>query len=869
MGENKKTALIRDLNKCLVFELGSDGKQPTLTDGRNEAIAAFVWHDGEFQRVYNRGEYTLEVFELNFEFEASEQDISHYVGSYKRDYNPYTGGFDIEGGDVPFSGVYSIGDKEYTFDESYIIPANNGEEERSGYINILQPKSGLLIECKYTQLARQVAGYSFWQIEEPVYVNYEEVDENGGSSYPYVKVTVWLYKHYTDGTTDEKPERRSYSSISEGNSPAVRVTYASGLKKAYDATIDEYTGVVSVGENTSGEEAGRNVFEVQYLQGNVTIQLGENNQTVRDWRWRGSYMVTQQPKFEDYPIIDSIDYNPSVDIPETMLATDEYVRIFYRSQKEVKYHMASNPSNILTEYVDETLYVAVNGVVSATQLKDGYGGEDVYVGKNSNTTDRTITLRIYNSDRDYDETFTLLQYASDVLEYWTKPVLNGRVVVEDIGADGRSSVVLVPIIQYKYRYNEVTQSEERVDTYATSVVAVGIGGKAENNVGYSFANGEVSASSMGTTEYLEGRLVFTMNSVTVDGIDYPGVTLNLGYTVEIRQAANIRHDEFVDYVLSVSAYPTRGISNLGGTSTISYSAQGRRAVWYDSAPDDVSYDDGYVSASLSASEGTIASSVYGEGTTTLTLGENWRGEKDVVVTLSADWASASCSVTQDSVVYEFHGVEDVECNGTETLVYVQFVSRRNGRLYEPRFSVDTSKARVDSIAQDGNVYTVGVVVFHNNTGSARDIAVTATQARWDVDATESVIITQAAAAVPSLPKAGVVLDYCMYDDTSHSTVSYALRFSAKSTSQYNGGTLEGVSIQFRDAAGASGNMIDSPRNLGDLTIARGLESSTYSGTFNSKGQEGYLHVYWDNKLQFSSQAEENPDMPFSLKKTNQ
>lgn len=854
MSETKKTAIIRDLNKCLVFDANMNGKEPILNGGVREAIVALVYKDGELQRVYNRAEYTLEVEGINLEFEAPEQKVTPVMGSYKRDYNPYSMEFDIEGGDVPYSGVYSLDGKEYTYENEFVLPANNGEEERSGYIKVVQARTQLSFECTYKQNARQVLNYSFKQILG-VSVSYDEIGSDGGTSIPYIRVSVLLTKHFTDESTEE------YSVYYHG-----AVTYAAGY--SYGATINEDTGVVSIGENTSGIDTNRVVFDVQYLKGTATITYPDGKYEVIDWDWDGSYTVEQQPKFEDYPIIVSTTYNPSVDIPETMPATDEYVRIFYSSQKEVKYYMQSNPSNILTDYVDETLYVEVNGVVSATQLKDGYGGEDVYVGKNANTTDRTISLRFYNYDRDYDETFTLLQYASDVLEYWTEPVLNGRVVVEDIGADGRSSVVLVPIIQYKYRYNEVTQSEERVDTYETHVVAVGIGGKAENNVGYSFANGEVSASSMGTTEYRDGRLVFTMNSVTVDGIDHSGVELPLGYSVEIRQAANIRHDELVDYMLSVSAYPTRGISNLGGTSTISYSAQGRRAVWYDSAPDDVSYDDRYVSASLSASEGTIASSVYGKGTTTLTLGENWRGEKDVVVTLSADWASASCSVTQDSVVYEFYGVEDVECNGTETLVYVQFVSRRNGKLYEPRFSVDTAKARVDSITQDGNVYTVGVVVFHNNTGSARDIAVIATQARWDVDATESVIITQAAAAVPSLPKAGVVLDYCMYTDTSHSTVSYALKFSAKSTSQYNGGTLEGVSIQFRDAAGASGNMIDSPRNLGDLTISRGLESSTYSGTFNSNGQMGYLHVYWDGKLQFSSQAEENPDMPFSLKKAN-
>ena len=851
----KKTAIKRDLNKCLVFELGSDGKQPTLTDGRNEAIAAFVWYNGEFQRVYNRGEYILEVKGFNLEFEAPEQNVIPVMGSYKRDYNPYTGEFDIEGGDVSYSGTYTLDGKEYAYENGFVLPANNGEKPRSGTIKIVQSRSNLSFECTYEQAARQLLGYIFNRINS-VSVSYDEIGSDGGTSIPYIRVSVLLTKQYTDESTED------YSVSYRG-----AVTYAAG--ESYGATINEDTGVVSIGENTSGGDTNRVVFNVKYLKGTVTIPLLDEKDQVKEWNWNGSYTVEQQPKFEDYPIIDSINYNPSVDIPETMPATDEYVRIFYRSQKEIKYHMASNPSNILTEYVDETLYVAVNGVVSATTLKDGYGGEDIYVGKNSNTTDRTITLRIYNSDRDYDKTFSLLQYAADVLEYWTKPVLNGRVYVEDIGADGRSSVILVPIRQEKYRYNEVDQRDEFVTDYEDSVVAVAIGGNAAPNVGYSFADGEVSADSMGTTVYTDGRLVFTMNSVTVDGIDYSGVTLNLGYTVEIRQAANIRHDEFVDYVLSVSAYPTRGISNLGGTSTISYSAQGRRAVWYDSAPDDVSYNDGYVSASLSASEGTIASNVYGEGSTTLTLGENWRGEKDVVVTLSADWASASCSVTQDSVVYDLYGVEDVECNGTETLVYVRFVSKRNGRLYEPRFSVDTTKARVDSITQDASAYIVGVVVFHNNTGSARDIAVTATQARWNEDTTASVIITQAAAAVPSLPKAGVSLDYCMYDDASHSTVSYALRFSAKSTSQYNGGTLEGVSIQFRDAAGASGNMIDSPRNLGDLTIARGLESSTYSGTFNSKGQMGYLHVYWDDKLQFSSQAEENPDMPFSLKKTNQ
>ena len=803
----KKTAIIRDLNKCLVFELGSDGKQPILTDGRNEAIAAFVYKNGKLQRVYNRAEHTLEVFELNFEFEASEQDISHYIGSYKRDYNPYTGEFDIEGGDVPYSGTYTLDGKEYAYDNGFTLPANAKDSSRSGYIKVLQSVSGLSFSCTYTQAARQLLGYSFKQILS-VSVSYEEIESDGGASYPYVMVHVLLAKHYTDESTED------YKDYFRGV-----VTYAAG--ETYGAIIDEDTGVVSIGENTSGGDTNRVVFDVKYMMGTVTITYPNGSYEARAWTWNGSYTVEQQPKFEEEDqkiYLDGVDYRFGSSAGN-ILATDEYVRVAYSGRKIRQYYWESNPSVILTEEERLTMYMTVSGVSGMTILDKDSDEYYVNVGKNSSDSERTFRIRVYYYDTSlYDETHIVNQAAADVSEYYEAPTLLMPIELEEIGANGSGIEIFAFIEQKKYRYNDVTGEKKYLDPYQASVPVRALGGSAVIGTGFSFNNGVATASSMGRTAYTSGRKVYTLTSVFVDGIGYPNHQISLGTAIEIRQAVNNKYTNDV-YLLSVSANPASGIPALGGTSVISYSARIKTETWYDADPSvSTSYMD--TSASLSTTIGSIASSVSGSDTTTLTFGaadENKGGERDAIVTLSKGGDSVSCSVTQNAASYNFRivGDSEKECNAESSVVTFSFESLRNGKVWQPDFSVDSSLASIGNISLSGTTYTVQVNVNANTDSNTRDIVVTATQKQWSGNVSLQTTITQAGAATAVVR---TIDAYGMWNNTKTKVQNISAVIMNESG---NGVTFSGIKVELRRLSKTQGY---------NPTAANHVYTASYNGS---------------------------------------
>jgi hypothetical protein len=219
--------------------------------------------------------------------------------------------------------------------------------------------------------------------------------------------------------------------------------------------------------------------------------------------------------------------------------------------------------------------------------------------------------------------------------------------------------------------------------------------------------------------------------------------------------------------------------------------------------------------------------------------------------------TTSCQVLQNAVSFVLNAGEDKECNATASTVQVSFESNRNGKPWEPTFSTDTSMATIGSITQSGTMFYVNVNVLENKNSSNRNIVVTATQTRsGGTTATATVTITQAAAAAPNLPLAGVVLGECMYTDDNLSNVRYSLYFTAKDTTKYQGGTLPNVVIQLNTKPNGSGSVLGTPRNLGDITVSKGTQSSTYSGTFNAGGRVAYLLVYWNDTLQFYTAVEE-------------
>ena len=733
----KKTKLAIDLNQCRALDANGNVSAPELYGNGGFAYMAYAVKDGELMKVFNRTQYTLEVSDLEFEFEATEQQVSDFISSYKHNFNPSTRRFEADEKAVDYSGVYSVDGKEYSYDNGFTLPANSKDSSRSGYINILQPISGLSFECSYTQKAKELLETIFVQVWD-VSVSYDDISEDGGSSVPSVNVVVWMKHIYSDGS-----EKDFYPSC--GNEV---VTYASGEPVVSGATINEGTGVVSVGENS--DTSSRNVFKVQFLSGTMDVPYLSETDKKKTWNWRGSYVVGQMPKEEDYIIYvdETWSYSFSSSTPSSILATDEIIPVSYSGRRSRQYYWASNPSNILTETENLTMYLTVSGVSGMTVLDKNETTAYVNVGKNSSASEKSYRIRVYYYDTNlYDEYHDVTQAAADVSEHYEAPTLNSAIELEEIGFDGSRKSVYVPIRQRRYKYNEVTGDKTYLEDYTTTVLAAGVGGRAESGTGFSFSNGYVSADSMGRTEYKNGRKVYTLTSVFVDGIGHPNHEIPLGGSMEIRQAANNKYTSD-SYVLSVSASPASGIPALGGTSIISYSAQIKTEEWYDADPS-VSVDYTDTSASLSTTIGSIASSVSGSGTTTLNLNsENFGGERNVIVTLSKGNDSDSCSVTQNAADYKFGIVGEAEknCNAEASVVTFSFESSRNGKVWQPDFSVDGSLASIGNISLSGTIYTVQVNVKANTDINTRNIVVTATQSRWSGSVSLQTTITQAGAS---------------------------------------------------------------------------------------------------------------------------
>lgn len=832
----KKTLLKINLNKCRVLNSNGDLVKPDLYGGESEAHLGYVYKDNEWVKVFNRAEYALSIRSRSLKLEAYAQMVDPVLFSYKADFDPETRLFIDNEEDIPYEGAF-------------YLDSNTSGEVRKGEFTILQPESGLSFDCSYEQEYKQILNYSIKEIAD-VSVNYEEVEGSGGTSAPSVLVTATIVAYYTDETSVE------YDDYFVGT-----VTYAAGRgENDSGAVIDEDTGVVSVGERSDDGQESLNVFYVESLQGTFHVPVLEEDKQIQEWSWDEGLYIKQMPKEADQKIyLDGEDYQFTSGIEDdNILATDSKIRVTYSGKRIRQYYWASNPSVILNEEEKLDMYLRIEGVSGMTVLDKSKSEEYVYVGMNTSASERTIALHVYYIEDRYDKRYVVTQAAADVSEQYEAPTLNAAIELEEIGFDGSRKSVYVPIRQRRYKYNEVTGDKTYLEDYTTTVLAVGIGGKAESGTGFSFSNGHVSADSMGRTEYKNGRKVYTLTSVFVDGIGYPNHEIPLGDSMEIRQAANNKYT--LDYyVLAVSADPSEGISALGGTSTISYSAQIKTEEWYDADPS-VSVDYTDTSASLSTTIGSIASSVSGKGTTTLTFGredENNGYERDAIVTLSKGGEKATCSVTQDAAYYEFRRTDDsdLDMSATESIVRVSFLSTKNEKAWQPRFEYDSELASVGDLTKDGNVYTFPITVFANPNTSARNIVVTAIQDRHYGDVTIPLEITQAGSVI-TLPKAGVSLVYCKYMDDKLQSVQYRLNFTAKDTTKYSGGELKDVQIQFRDSNDMSGNKIDSDKLLGTINVPFGGESAYYEGTFNTKGKIGYIQVYWDDKLQFASQAEE-------------
>lgn len=782
--------------------------------------------------VFNRAEYHLDVPET-VELEAygtKDEPLSNFIGieSYKFDYDGTRSEVEYRGGS----------DK---------IAPNNTTEPKEGEYTITQEWSALQISGKWTQAGKEFMHYAFKQIRS-VSVDYDEAYASGGNIEPYVTINVWLLEIWSDGSTvDKYTEYRGTVSSATGK---VIVENAVG---SY-STINSKTGVVTVPSLGTTVKDARDVFTVETLGGTVTIPEVDGGKVV-SWNWGSDedYKVKQRENYKHDYGTPAYTLNSSVSTTE-LNAVDTSFKVTGSAFKTSKYYYDSNPADIKSVDTNETLYVLLDGNINDARHLVGKDASTTFtVGVNTSIESaRTFKVRVYNTGLGYDKTHTVTQKKNSMTTYWTAPVLNGAIVIENILANGSGVTISVPIKQQKYGQVEGVAIDTLLETFAGSVFATGVGGTAVDGTGATFKDGVMSANSMGTTIYPSGRTVYKLSSVKVTGKDGESHTLPLPAIIEIKQDKNVKHTAYGAYVLSVSASPATGIANTGGASKISATAQQNVTYTWDSGATPVN-DTVNVKGTLTTSLGALsASSVTGSGSATLTLDENVAAARSATVTLAVEENKKTCTVSQNAVSYVLTKGEDKECNATATTVNVAFSSSRNGKAWDPTFTANLSGVTFGTVSRSGTTYTVPVNIPENKNLSARDIVITATQTRYNGNGTATVTITQSAAA-DTRPKASAII-LCSYTNAAMSSVSYSIRFDAKDTTKYKGGTLVGVVVQLNTKENGSGSVLGSV-TIGDVTVAAGSSSSTYSGTL--KAASGcYLRVYYDSAWKHTMQPEE-------------
>ena len=819
-------------------------------DGR---VSQAYWNGEQAMRmiynkevVFNRAEYHLDVPET-VELEAvgtKDEPLSNFIGieSYKIDYDGARSEITYRGGS----------DK---------IAANNTTEPKEGVYTITQEWSALQISGRWTQAGNDFLHYSFKQIRS-VSVDYDEAFAGGGDVEPHVMVNLWLLEHWSDESTVDK-----YVSYRGSVTSATGKVISDNAVGSY-STINSKTGVVTVPSLGTTVKDARDVFTVETLSGTVTIPEVDGGKVV-SWNWGSDedYKVKQMENYKRETGTPKYTLNSSVSTTE-LNAVDTSFKVTGSAFKTSYYYYDSNPADIKSTDTNETLYVLLDGNVNDARHLVGKDASTTFtVGVNTSIeSDRTFKVRVYNTGLGYDKTHTVTQKKNSMTTYWTAPVLNGDIVIENILANGSGVTISVPIKQQKYGKVEGVATDTLLETFTDSVFATGVGGTAVDGTGATFKDGVMSANNMGTTIYPSGRTVYNLSSVTVTGKDDKPHTLQLPAIIEIKQNKNERYTAYGAYVLSVSADPTTGIANTGGTSKISATAQQNVTYTWDSGATPVD-DKINVKGTLSTTIGTFeetksnTASFTGSGSATLTFGENIAAARTATITLSVEGNKKTCTVSQKAVSYVFNAVKpDVpyECGPEASKVSVKFESSRNGGVWAPQKYEANNGATINQaeVSSTNNIYTVPVSIPANNTYEARDIVVTATQERWDNPATATASITQGGLQKPSNPTMNVY-GYGSYANASKSSALVTVVFDASVANKYDGGTVKGVYAWLSNKNDGTGDMVGAGWDIGDVTVQQGKytsKSHTFTGT--SGYAKLYLYIRYDEKTLPAEQIED-------------
>lgn len=396
---------------------------------------------------------------------------------------------------------------------------------------------------------------------------------------------------------------------------------------------------------------------------------------------------------------------------------------------------------------------ATNGTVNKTSVSGTNVEVTLTVEKNGDT-DRTITVTATAGSTSKSVSYSQSKRVFSNTSY-SEPSVVRAYQDANIPAWGGHAYLMVDWSQTEYtNYDNGTHDSSPVNGTSRAVI---LGGTIQQTGASLQTDGGIYKNSCGTTVTPQ-RTVYTISAYYFEangvGKEVRPVTIHLG------QAPNEQMKDptwLKTYNISITYSPTGNLSNAGGTKTISVDCKENGEYTYTATKYDANAKTPTTrdaSATLTTTEGTLnPASITGNGTSTLTVNENWGAQKTITVTAKAGSASKSTSFVQNAVAWAFSAATKTFNVAYNTKTQqISGTSSRNGfyvDIQKNDVSVTGGKLYNDTVTSSGTTFYATISFDENTTNSQRTITAVVTQRRSG-SSSEKLTYTIVQAAQPSV-----------------------------------------------------------------------------------------------------------------------
>lgn len=329
------------------------------------------------------------------------------------------------------------------------------------------------------------------------------------------------------------------SNTFEWDAPVVKVVGHS-VESSNASFSEGYLSCDSLGKTWS--EYGREAFYAERIW--VIGKDGEEHEVELD-----SYIVVRQAQNVRVEDDRSYDISTKFDFDERTIDGDAsilYVEVLSTSIY-VNYTWSSGEPD--SETLNTSVFLTANVGQLSTSAETARNRVSWSIPRNIGSSQRTLTLRVYNTEANYDVTYNVYQsvYVADII--WNTPILNGEVSVK-IPASGAPILFTVPVKQ--------SNTEDGKSNYFEwNAVVTKVQGHAVESSEASFDNGYLSCDSLGTNIMPEGREAYYAERIWIEGKDDKEYELELDGDIIIKQAPNIVEYDRKEYHINNSV-PAHG-----------------------------------------------------------------------------------------------------------------------------------------------------------------------------------------------------------------------------------------------------------------------------------------------------------------------